>query len=134
METVYNEDNSKFLRTLPRAEANIVKTPQYPPIVEMAEIIGIGLFLIILVYMMRKKIAIFVEKQPVMTKRIVLLMSVLWILFETFIGFDIFSSSFRFSSYRDRNGYLLSTYLPLLFAYGIYWVILGIKKEPLEAK
>jgi hypothetical protein len=114
---------------LPRAEYDVVVVHHNPPILEISAVIGVILLFVIFVYMMRRKIVTFVKQQPMITKRIIVLISVLWVIFETFVGFDIFSRRFELANDHDRNSYLLFTYVPLILVYGMYWVMMGMKKD-----
>jgi hypothetical protein len=68
-----------------------------------------------------------IKAQPVATKRFTIVASMLWIIFETFIDFKLLTwnaRDFRF----NFDEYFIATFLPLIILYGIYWIILGIKK------
>lgn len=69
-----------------------------------------------------------IKAQPIAVKRFFILLSILWILFETFIDFQIFGWD-RYDFRHKLDNYFIITYMPIIIIYGIYWIISGIKKE-----
>lgn len=68
-----------------------------------------------------------IKAQPIVIKRLFVLLSILWVMFETFIDFKVLTWD-RYDYHWHLNNYIVSAYMPIVIIYGIYWIISGIKK------